>query len=112
MTRQIEDYGLDAMLQSALAPPKRDSDDAFVARVKLAVAEDERFRRWRAAAIRRQAGEAMALFGIAGAAVTIVSAPGFADLAPVPMSQIGIGLAALIALAWYPLVSNRADALS
>ena len=112
MTSQNQGYGFDTMLQTALAPPCRDADDAFVARVTLAVAEDARFRRWRAAAIRRLAGEAVALFGIAGAVVTIASAPGFTDFAPIPMSQIGFGLAALIAIAWVPLVSNRADALS
>ena len=67
-----EDPELDSLLRSALAPPEGPADRGFVIRVDRAVAEAERYRRWRARLWRQLASEAAAL-GAVGASLAFVA---------------------------------------
>jgi hypothetical protein len=91
----MDDAALDRLLREALAPPERASDRAFVVRVERAVAEAERYRRWRAALLRQLGGEAMALAAVAGSLLVIAQAPAVRDALD---SAPGLAWSALLAL--------------
>lgn len=105
-----DDAELDRLLREALAPSEGPADRGFVLRVDRAVAEAERYRRWRARLLRELASEALAV-GAAAASlgfVAQVSAVREAlDRAP------GLGLPAILALLlfWW-LVRGRGGALA
>jgi hypothetical protein len=91
----IDDPVFDQLLREALAPPERTADRVFVVRVERAVAEAERFRRWRAALLRQLAVEALALAAAAASLAFIAQAPAVRaalDKAP------GLGWSGLLAL--------------
>lgn len=101
----MDDPALDRLLREALAPPERAADRGFVVRVERAVAEAERYRRWRAALVRQLAGEALALAAVAGSLIFIAQAPAVRDaLDKAP----GLGWSALLALfLFWMLVRGR-----
>ena len=100
---------LDALLGNALGPPTRRADRLFVARVQAAVAEAERFRRWRRRALRQVGSEALTLVGLAGAAFTLARIPVAQQLlAGVPFATPTLG--ALLLLGWLALAMPRSGA--
>jgi hypothetical protein len=67
------------LLAAALRPESRAPDPRFVARVRLAIVEEERYRKWRKSALRRLGSDALILIGLAGPAMgaaRILSADG------------------------------------
>ena len=102
----ITDDPFDALLAGTLAPPARSADGLFVARAQAAIAEAERFRRWRRRAMRQVGSEALMLCGLAGAALTLAQVPLARDvLAGVPLaapSLVGALLLAWLALGRQP----------
>lgn len=71
----MDDSELDRLLGEALAPPERPADRGFVLRVERAVAEDERYRKWRSAFLRRLFTEALALAAVGGSFAFIAQVP-------------------------------------
>ena len=57
------------ILADALTPTPRLPDQGFAARVRLAVAEEERYRAWRTAALKRLGSDALILLGLTGPAI-------------------------------------------
>ena len=57
------------LLAEALRPEARAPDQRFAARVRLAIIEEERYRKWRKTAIRRLGSDALILIGLAGPAM-------------------------------------------
>ena len=106
MIEGMVDSEFDALLNEALAPPARTPDRLFTARVQAAVAETERFRRWRRRALHRIGSEAMILGALAGAAVTLAQGPlPRALLAQVPLAAPA-ALGALLLL-WFALAGRK-----
>ena len=85
---------LDVLLGQALRLEDRPPDLAFAARVDAAVAEAERYRRWRAGMMRQLAGELLALAGLTGGVAVLAHAPG-----------VGEALAGAPGLVWPALLS-------
>lgn len=103
------DDPFDALLGEALAPPARSADGLFVARVQAAVAEAERFRRWRRRALRQVGSEALVLFGLAGAAFTLARIPLAQQLlAGAPFAAPALG--GLLVIGWLALALPRPGA--
>ena len=103
------DDPFDALLGNALAPRARPADGLFVARVQAAVAEAERFRRWRRRALRQVGSEALILFGLAGAAFTLARIPIAQQLlAEAPFAAPALG--GLLLLGWLALALPRSGA--
>lgn len=69
----------DRFLSEALAPPARDSDRGFVARVSAAIALDEAFRAERRATLRALASQALALLAVAAGLLLVGRAAPVAD---------------------------------
>jgi len=90
----MDDSELDLILREALAPPERPADRPFVVRVDRAVAEAERYRRWRAGLVRQLITEALALAAVAGSLVFISQ-----------VSEVSEALAATPGLIWPALVA-------
>lgn len=106
----MDDSELDSLLRAALAPPEGPADRAFVVRVDRAVAEAERYRRWRAGLRRQLVTEALALGAVGGSLAFIAQVPEVRealDRAP------GLAWSALLAmfLIWM-LVRGRGGALA
>jgi hypothetical protein len=100
------DESFDALLSDILAPPSGAADSAFAVRAQAAVAEAERFRRWRRRALRQVASEARMLAGLAGAAITIVQVPLIGEmLSGVPLAAPAL-IGALL-LTWLALGQTR-----
>jgi len=99
------DDPFDAFLADALAPPVRTPDTGFAARVGVAIAEAERFRAWRRRALRRLGSEALILFGLAGAAMTLARAPGIERMLEVPFAAPAA--AGLVLVLWLALSPPR-----
>jgi hypothetical protein len=85
----MDDAELDRQLREALAPPDRPADRGFVLRVERAVAEEERYRRWRAAFLRQLVTEALALGAVGGSLAVIAQ-----------VEQVGAVLAEAPGLIW------------
>lgn len=71
----MDDNQLDTLLGEALAPPEGPADRGFVLRVERSVAEEERYRKWRAAFVRQLATEALALAAVGGSFAVIAQVP-------------------------------------
>lgn len=71
----MDDAHFDALLREELAPPERPADRSFVLRVERAVAEAERYRRWRAALLRQFASEGLAVASVGVSLALIGRAP-------------------------------------
>ena len=71
----MDDAELDTLLQAALAPPDRPADRGFVVRIDRAVAEAERYRRWRSRLRRQLATEGLALGAVAASLAFVAQAP-------------------------------------
>ena len=56
-------------LADVLRPEIRGPDHRFAARVRLAIVEEERYRKWRKAAFKRLGSDALILIGLAGPAM-------------------------------------------
>ena len=106
----MDDGEFDRLLSEALAPPKRGADRTFVVRVEQAVAEAERYQRWRSRLGWQLASEGLALAAVAGSLAFIARAPPVrAALAEAP----GLAWSALLALLlfWF-LVRGRGGTLA
>jgi hypothetical protein len=90
----VPDSAFDAMLGEALAPPKRDKDLGFVAKVDRAVIERERYLRQRSALCRQFGGEMLALAALGGSVALLARIPDVRD-----------ALAEAPTLAWPALLS-------
>jgi hypothetical protein len=88
------DAAFDAMLAEALAPPKRDKDPGFMAKVDRAVVERERYLRQRSALRRQLGGEMLALAALGGSVALLARIPDVSD-----------ALAEAPTLAWPALLS-------
>ena len=96
----------DVLLSQALAPPARAADQAFLARAQAAIAEAERFRRWRRRALRRVGSEALLLTGLAGAGLTLAQVPAIGEvLSGVPLAAPAV--AGMLLLGWLALGQPR-----
>ncbi|HYE28598.1 MAG TPA: hypothetical protein VEA61_10240 [Allosphingosinicella sp.] len=71
----MDDEKLDILLGEALAPPEGPADRGFVLRVERAVAEEERYRKWRAAFVRQLVTEAAALAALGGSFALVARVP-------------------------------------
>jgi len=100
------DDPFDTFLADALAPPTRASDPGFTTRIGVAIAEAERFRAWRRRALRRLGSEALILFGLAGAAMTLARAPGVERLLN-EVTFAGPAAAGLVLVLWLALSPQR-----
>lgn len=105
-----DDPELDRLLGEALAPPEGPADRGFVLRVERAVAEAERYRRWRARLWRQLATEAFALLAV-GASLASVAQVG--EVREALDKTPGLAWSALLAmlLVWM-LVRGRGGALA
>ena len=104
------DDPFDTLLAEALAPPPGPADRLFVARAQAAIAEAERFRRWRRRALSQLGSEALVLFGLAGAALTLAQIPMAREvLTSVPFAAPSAASAVL--LAWLLLARQRGPAV-
>jgi hypothetical protein len=106
----MDDSELDGLLSEALAPPDRPRDRFFVLRVERAVAEEERYRKWRSECLRQLVTEALSLAAVGGS---------FALIAQVPMVREALtaapGLfwaALLLLLLLWMLMRGRGSALA
>jgi hypothetical protein len=106
----MDDEDLDILLRAALAPPEGPADRGFVLRVERSVAEEERYRRWRAALLRQLATEALALAAVGGSFAFIAQVPAVeAALTDAP----GLIWAALVLLLLvWALMRGRGDVLA
>lgn len=86
-------------LFGALAPVDRPVDAEFVNRVELQVAELERWRLWRARAVRRWITDVLATAAIAAAAAFISLAPSAAAQIGARPELLSVGLLAML-LCW------------
>ena len=80
------------LLAEALRPEARAPDHRFAARVRLAIVEEERYRKWRKAAFKRLGSDALILIGLAGPAMgtaRILSSEG-ALTAPLAAAMIAV----------------------
>ncbi|HEY0414593.1 MAG TPA: hypothetical protein VGD66_15780 [Allosphingosinicella sp.] len=106
----MDDADFDALLREALAPPGRPADRGFVLGVERAVAEAERYRRWRSALVRQFVTEGLAVGAIAGSLAFIAQVPevrGALDQAP------GLMWSALLSLfLFWLLVRGRGGAFA
>ena len=91
---QMDDRQLDSLLSAALAPPEGPADRDFVVWVDRAIAESERYRRWRAALRRQLVTEALALGAVAGSLALIAQVP-----------EVGTALARAPGLIWPVLLA-------
>ena len=102
----MTDDPFNALLSDALTPPVRLPDRTFVARAQAAIAEAERFRRWRRRALRQIGSEALALTGLAGAAITLAQIPAIGEvLSGAPLAVPAA--AGILLLAWLALGKPR-----
>ncbi len=106
----MDENQLDRLLSEALAPTERPSDRGFVLRVERAVAEEERYRRWRARLWRQLASDALALGAVGGSFAFIAQVTEVrAALAEAP----GLIWAALLALLLvWALMRGRGNVLA
>ena len=106
----MTDDEFEDLLHRGLAPPAGPADPQFVARVGRAVAETERYRRWRRAILGQLGSEALALVAVAGSLGVVAQAPPVrALLAEVP----ALAWAMLLALAFFwLLLRSRSDAVA
>jgi hypothetical protein len=88
------DAAFDAMLAEALAPPRRDQDLAFMAKVDRAIVERQRYLRQRAALRRQLGGEMLALAALGGSVFLLSRIP-----------DVSAALAEAPTLAWPALLS-------
>lgn len=82
MSEDSIDQAFDALLAQELAVPERAPDRAFVARVDRAVAEAQRYRRWRTRLVRDLIGEGLTFAAMAGSFAMLSRAPGLSDALP------------------------------
>ena len=75
MNEPERDPAFDALLAEALAPPARDRDRGFVAKVDRAVTERERYLRQRTALRRRLGGELLAVAALGGSVAFLSRIP-------------------------------------
>ena len=111
MSEDEQDPALDALLANALALEERAPDPAFVARIDAAVAESERYRRWRRNLWRQFGSEMLAVGAIAGSVAVIARAPGVRDTlseAPTLIWPAALGLFLL----WMLLMRGRSGLLA
>jgi hypothetical protein len=89
------------LLAEALRPEVRAPDHRFAARVRLAIVEEERYRKWRKAAFKRLGSDALILIGLAGPAMGAarVLSSGGALTAPLAAAMV----AALVVGGWMAL---------
>ncbi len=90
----MPDSAFDAILAEALAPPARDKDLGFIARVDRAVIERERYLRQRGALRRQLGGEMLALAALGGSVALLARIP-----------DVSEALAEAPTLAWPALLS-------
>ncbi len=90
----MPDSAFDAILAEALAPPARDKDPGFIARVDRAVIERERYLRQRGALRRQLGGEMLALAALGGSVALLARIP-----------DVSEALAEAPTLAWPALLS-------
>jgi hypothetical protein len=108
MTAPGADSAFDAMLAEALAPPKRDRDPGFVAKVDRAVVERERYLRQRSALRRQLGGEMLALAALGGSIALLARIPDVSEaLAEAPI----LAWPALLSLLLFWLVVTRMQRL-
>lgn len=106
----MDDTALDLLLREVLAPPERPADRGFVVRVDQAVAEAERYRRWRAGLVRQLVTEALALAAVAGSLVFVSQVPEVSEALAATPGLIWPAVLALF-LVWM-LVRGRRGALA
>jgi hypothetical protein len=106
----IDDPAFDQLLGEALAPPERPADRGFVVSVERAVAESERYRRWRRALLRQLVSETLALAAVAASLAFIAQVPAVRDtLEKAP----GLAWSALLALLlFWMLLRGRGGAVA
>lgn len=104
--RRLED-----LLASALAPPQRPPDAAFVARVEANIAELERYRLWRAKMARRFTTQLFATGAVGGALALISQAPETAMAVSQQPTFISAGVAVML-LCWLGLTGLRPKLLA
>lgn len=85
----------DAFLARALAPPEREEDHAFVARVQQRIRIEESLRHARAAIVKRLAVEIAALTAVAAGLMWIAGSQGAAAIAAESPAPFLAGLIAL-----------------
>jgi hypothetical protein len=108
MTAPDTDSAFDAMLAVALAPPKRDKDRGFIAKVDRAVIERERYLRQRSALRRQLGGEMLALAALGGSVALLARIPDVSEaLAEAPT----LAWPALLSLLLFWLVVTRMQRL-
>ncbi len=102
------DQAFDAMLAEALAPPKRDKDAAFIAKVDRAVIERERYLRQRASLRRQLGGEMLALAALGGSVALLARIP---DVRTALSEAPTMAWPALLSLVLFWLVVTRMQRL-
>jgi hypothetical protein len=106
----MDDTELDVLLSEALAPPAGPADRGFVAKVDRAVAEADRYRKWRAGLRRQLASEALALAAVGGSLVSVAQV---AEVREALSAAPGLAWPALLSLLlFWMLVRGRGDALA
>jgi hypothetical protein len=106
----MDDEELDILLNEALAPPEGAADRGFVLRVERSVAEEERYRKWRAALLRQLATEALALAALGGSFAVIAQVPAVEAMLTEAPGLIWAALV-LLMLVW-GLVRGRGNVLA
>jgi hypothetical protein len=106
----MDDEELDSLLGEALAPPEGPADRGFVLRVERSVAEEERYRKWRAALLRQLATEALALAAVGGSFAFIARVPAIEAMLTEAPGLIWAALVLLL-LVW-ALVRGRGNLLA
>jgi sterol desaturase/sphingolipid hydroxylase (fatty acid hydroxylase superfamily) len=106
----MDDEHLDILLGEALAPPERPTDRGFVLRVERSVAEEQRYRKWRAALLRQLATEALALAAVGGSFAFIARVPAVEAMLTVAPGLIWAALVLLLLL--WGLMRGRGNVLA
>jgi hypothetical protein len=106
----MDDNELDNLLSEALAPPEGPADRGFVLRVERSVAEEERYRKWRAGLLRQLATEALALTALGGSFAFLARVPAVADALTEAPGLIWAALVLLL-LVW-GLIRGRGGVLA
>ena len=99
MDEREQDAALQALLRSGLAPPLREPDAEFVAQVSAAIAEAERYRRWRASFRRQLVTDLLTIGGIAGALLAFAFA----------MLEVSDSLILAQKISYYPITKAILD---
>ena len=106
----MDDNELDKLLGEALAPPERPADRGFVLRVEHSVAEEERYRKWRAGFVHQLATEALALAAVGGSFAFLARVPAVEALLTAAPGLIWAAL--LLMLLLWSLMRGRGGMLA